>query len=285
MILIFSSLIFASCSENELNESPQTLQNHIQTKSSYIINENPFNYVGEEHNNILLDVGYEMQNTFDEMIARTSITSSYLDSVSQEGIAKSIEVITEHNNISKDSVAYYVNKELIGLSTRDIINNPNGIDLQIQSIYKESNGDMDKLMDDVCALESTLVKDYNGGKEEVKNDLITITVLKYSLIFWNDAYANSYNPWNKFFHAAYVNKELKYITSKNILDAICNGFKSAANWVAGNCSNLVSCVGEVAIFDAAGAGTLIECGPVIAGAGAAVSSVLGGIHGWRNPWW
>lgn len=208
------------------------------------------------------------------------------------------QILKSKNNISEEVADEILNNGLNGLSTRDIVNNPNSFDEEIKDLIKQSQGDLDVLYDIVNSLENSLVIQYNSGINEIEMDLKSLTVFKYSLIFWRDALENSCNPWYYFIQSAYIKHELKYIdykpslNNKSLFGDICAKIskfsRTACDWVVDKFSNIVSTVAYGAIFDAGSACVLLENGitnPYVVGGVSGAFSGLGIIYGWNNPLW
>ncbi len=284
MCLAFTSSFLTSCSEDEISEQQEAM---ITPKINSLTNpNNPFNNVGQVHNELLGLFGEAMQDGLKKFLQKTEITADDMEMLLQSSMDTLTELLSYRFNIPTNYSVSIIENSIEVYQQNRFLNDVNDITERIQKLIANCS-DLDELISKVYSMEIELCDTYSKGDTKVAEDLMAVTVLKYSLLFWKDAFQNTENPWNAYLTAAYLNGDITYIDSKGILkdlwSKIKDGTSKIAGWVKENCDKLISSAVMVGLSDYSGVKiTAFTANPVIIGIGASTCSVIGALSGWTN---
>lgn len=278
------SFSLASCSEDEVIDQQKPL---VVAKVESLINvNNPFNNVGEVHNELLQLLGETMHSELGEFVSKKGITANDMENLLQSSLYKTSELLTYRFNIPPNYSESIIDHSIEVYQQNRFLNDANDVTKRIQNLITDCS-DVDELIEKVYSVELELCDIYSKGDTKITEDLMAVTVLKYSLLFWKDAIQNINNPWNAYLTAAYVNGDISYIGSKGILKdvwgKIKDGTKKLVGWVEENCDKLISTTVMIGISDYSGVKlTAFTANPAIIGISAGICSATGALSGWIN---
>lgn len=278
MMLIFVAsltlgMLFLSCSD-ENNEDENT--NSIESlKSDGLSNDkNPFNYYGELHNSFLNRIGVAIKSELDSLSAEKEVSKTTLKQLFDKAVDYESEFVSDTigNQYSKDEVKDMSLQLISKLSERK----SDSLDERIKTAISKSDDDIDVFISNICEIEDDYVDKWNSGDSTVEYSLMAITVFKYSILYWKDAIDNSNNPYHNYFIAAYIDKSITLVDTKEswlskAFDAVCNWACDAVDWVVGNAGKLVHGIICGGICDYG----LVHVIPEVTSFGATVGSFFG----------
>lgn len=295
-MIAYVSILFSfqSCSDKELDNINIETKNPNFKNSEFIRAENPYNDIGIIHNQFLLDIGKSISFQLEYLIESKEISQSMLDNTLSITLDSCSKILSRQCNISNSESEAHFSKLIEDMNSRDLINNPTDFDIEIGEMINSANGDFTILLSSLFIKEGEFIdKIKNDGEtEELRNNLISLTVFKYSLIFWMDAIENEKNPWHNYINEAYINKNLIFIKDNNskflsgLFDAAKNFVSSAVNFISSKWPNIIGCGLGIAGADYAAVDMslgLFSLGPVGCGIGGVIvggASALGGVIGW-----
>lgn len=294
--LIAVIITLSSCQEDDpemyLGQQETKIEQLQYSDNSNIGNdENYFNTIGVLHNSILMDVGYQVKEDFRKLILKKDVTDEDLRNIAEKIIHHCYNVTDKENGIGFEKFESELCKILDTANSQNIFPISSGIDSSIFQIVENANNNIEDLFVAIDKLEQRIIDKIKQGETSMEKDLLSLTIFKYSIHFWNDVAINSSNPWNDFFKAAYIKNDLTYIgdLNKGLFLDIWNSAKRVVGRVcdfvekyAGNAIKAIvgattidyvaaKTVGSVAIFNIPTAAGLV-----------AVGSALGGIYGWTH---
>ncbi len=280
-VLVLLSAMLVSCqdNDNELEIVKKT------SDGSVILYSNPFNIIGEHHNQILMQVGINMESIFDTFLDKRTVSDSDIENLLQHSVGAIVNNITLQYAISQDS-SYSIVENAINFMRRDDFLSLKGETNEYIYNLIENNTNIDSLILAVFEYEKRLSEYYSLGDTTIVSDLISITVFKYSLLFWKDAFFNTQNPWNSFLIQTYVRKNISYLETKGLLkdiwEQVKNGIKKTTNWVSNNLDHIFTGITIGAIGDFSGASIAARNVPniYVVAISSAVCSIIGGLTGW-----
>lgn len=273
--------LFVSCTDND----DQDCAEH-QTKTSYAEQVNPFNEIGEVHNDLLQSFGLYAKKDLDAFVKNSEVGDNEMDEFLEKSLITLQSIISSQMSIANDSAAYIINESINMFNQCAILNQNDGLSKTIREQIDTANSIQD-LIASISAIEADLVAKYSIDKS-CESDLIAITVFKYSLNYWNTAFSDVANPWFNFLNATYENQTIAYVSSKGLFKDIWDKVKNAAHqvttWVSNNWEHIATGVVIAALSDYSGA----RCAafgfgnPIVIGLSAGVCSVIGGLTGWTD---
>lgn len=269
-----------SCSEDE-----QMYDNNNQVKKSLINDANPFNEIGNLHNRLLHSFGIAAQEELDAFVKNVKVGDTEMSILIDTSLSITKSVLLSEFSIPNDSIVAIINNGINMFNSKAILDEQDTLSETIRMAIKNASN-IQELISSISEIESELVSKYNLT-QSCRNDLIAITIFKYSLNYWNDAFTDTTNPWFKFVNSTYKNQEIAYISSKGLFRDIWDKIKDAAcqvsTWVCSNWQNIASGALMAGLSDYSGARiTLFTANPVIIGMTAGVSSIIGGLSGWTG---
>ena len=212
-MIAYVSILFSfqSCSDKELDNINIETKNPNFKNSEFIRAENPYNDIGIIHNQFLLDIGKSISFQLEYLIESKEISQSMLDNTLSITLDSCSKILSRQCNISNSESEAHFSKLIEDMNSRDLINNPTDFDIEIGEMINSANGDFTILLSSLFIKEGEFIDKIkkDGETEELRNNLISLTVFKYSLIFWMDAIENEKNPWHNYINEAYINKNLR----------------------------------------------------------------------------
>ncbi len=289
LCVLLSLMVVAlpSCTEN--NEMFEDIQpSKSLNQLSLIVKDNPFNAIGELHNSILLNTGDSLQSIFDNFLNKTVVNNSDIDTLLSASMDKLSNTLIATYNVKQDSVYSLIENTVSLIQTDDFLAEENTTNIRIEELI-DSATCFDSLLLSIYRYEQELSYNYNLGKQEFYQSLVSVTVLKYSLLFWHDAFFNSENPWHNFVTETFVKQNISYIDTKasfkDLWGKIKNGINKATNWVKENLDHILTGIVVGAILDFGGAGAAASQGvsdPTAIAIIAGTSSIFGGLTGFTS---
>lgn len=245
--LIAAMFFAASCTKED------SLNNQIPLK--YANEENPYEWIGIAHNDILYSIGTSLQETLMAYLQKDSLThddflfiedtfmvvarnlmEQYATEVSVDDILSGIYSDTSNTSINIDSLAYAILIE----ATSQFEDATGMIEL---TRIKEAEILHELYPDDPST--DTVKKD-PAWVEQRELTLATLSVFRNSLSFWEDAMVNDANPW----HGLLVN-ELDIPKQEPTVGALIPWFKRLVSHLFPPMAEKP--VANIAAYDAAGA--------------------------------
>ncbi len=276
-----AAMLFASCSNDEQVYDAANQQKTVTVKNL----NNPFEQIGAVHNELLNSFGVSMKDELDAFSKRKQVNDAEMAEWLDASMQTAQSLVATRLSISEDSASSIVNSGIDMLNLNTAINSNDATTIEVRKAIQNASSIQD-LISSVCAIETSLLNKYSVDKS-VEDDLIAITVLKYSLFYWEDAFTNAKNPWFNYLNATYENQSVAYLASKGPLKDLWNkvkdGLDKAAAWVSDNWSNIRRGAIVAGLSDYSGAQiTAFTGNPVVIGLGAGIASIVGGLSGWAN---
>ncbi|MDY5969192.1 MAG: hypothetical protein SPJ13_04145 [Bacteroidales bacterium] len=178
LMLVASIITLSSCQKDKVFTTEDFQKN---------ANENPFALVGKAHNDFLMDLGNEFQSVLNN--------EKQLDSVEAETL---IGDFLKYSENKLEGYALPNNESFDGFFNEAYITYCNYFeeleeDEVMESLLEEST-DMESLLTNVRNKEADIISNMKTHEDSVS--LLSLTIFENSLMFWDDAYTNSKNPWH-----------------------------------------------------------------------------------------
>lgn len=216
-------------------------------KKVYVGSENPYNYVGEQHNlyldSIAISLGnkswFEIQDLYDYNVSKSIIDKStvtideYVDELEKKQ-SLAYDYLFENSSLFDD---YGV---VVSSFMREYKN------LMLSILHSDEDVAPSEFSERINVIEKHVLESEYIEKKEYETDikvvLSSLAVAKYSYAYWYAAYSNEKHPWNKIVHYRLDNlyekqkegvkeKEKKGFLSK-VVSGVVKGVKCVAAAVA-----------------------------------------------------
>lgn len=304
-LLMCGVLTFSFTACNDANE--ETVSSLPKTKEKTFTNarlfeiynaDNPFDVIGMMHNVVCNNLGKELLATYGDKFYETDWGSEEYSS----------KFVSELNSVLRRESENYDYQDVPDQVLMDVLNsfdersyllsdafNPGSFDaeetnsffLEMKLVFDDFLSDkmnMEELFSSLTLIENNILKEgkhnlFIGTSLNAYDIALTyISIIKHSLVYWNDAYLNEKNVW----HDAYLKTVLYFTSDAGFNYKFLGGFRNALGkikdlWrkgVDGIVALAVKVVLPVALCDAAG--FLIGSKAFMFGPGAVVGCTVGG---------
>ncbi len=250
IVLVAGTALFTSCEKEEDNSNIAV----GESKSSN--GENPFDFIGEKHNEILNYMGFELKDHLNELAEKEEISDDDRDKMFNHIIEILPDVVAKNSilDISADEINSFMESYFTFLEEEEyetsVINNP---DFQIlKDILNESCEIVNPIEEAEFIRTKGFELLYSAEKWEDTCILVFLNVYEHSLLYWEDAFINPDNPWYNFLQSHnyskskekpnFINKAWAYVKK---------GWNKLTDWLYGKKENYTW--QNIAIADAGGA--------------------------------
>lgn len=233
-VLIAGTAFFASCEKDEDNSNIAV----GESKSSN--GENPFDFIGEKHNEILNYMGFELKDHLNELAEKEEISDVDREEFFNHIIEILPDVVAQNSilDISADEINSFMESYFTFLEEEEyetsVINNP---DFQIlKDILNESCEIVNPIEEAEFIRTKGFELLYSAEKWEDTCILVFLNVYEHSLLYWEDAFINPENPWYNFLQSIDNSKQISskaLPTVKEICAYIKKGVDKVGDWLHG----------------------------------------------------
>ena len=230
-VLVAGTAFFTSC-EKDVTSNLEV----GELKVSEV--ENPFDFIGEKHNEILHYMGMEMKDTLDYYAQKGVVTDEDRENVFSYILATMPDVISKNSilNTSEQEINGFMETYIDFLKEDQFeslfINNP---DFQIiKTIMNEVSSipSAKQQAEIVRAKQLEILSSANKWADTCV--VVFLNVYEHSIVYWEDALINTSSPWYKFFQSIDNSKQIssKALPSwKEACAYIKKGFDKACDWI------------------------------------------------------
>jgi hypothetical protein len=283
-VLVAGTMVFISCTKDEnKGDEVGNLKSTIN---------NPFDFIGEKHNEILHYMGLEMRDTLNYYAQKATITDA-----DRENMFNYI-LVTMPNVISSNSILDISGQEISNAMETYIdflkedqldslfINNP---DFQIIKTAINEISNISNATQQAIALEAKQLEILSSANKFADTcAVIFLNVYEHSIIYWENALNDTNSPWYNFLQSINNSKKISskaLPTYKELCVYIGNGYNKVCNWLHDKFSGYTW--RNIAEADALGAGYgAFSLGMLTGWDGAAIASgaiVTGAVSSLINP--
>lgn len=220
-ILVAGSAFFASC---EKDENPNLGVRELKSSNT----ENPFDFIGEKHNEILHYMGLEMKDTLNYYAQKPVITDTDRENMFNYILATIPNVISNNSilNISGQEIDGVIENYIDFLEEDQLdllfINNP---DFQIIKTIINEISDITDVNQQATILKAKQIEILSSANKFTDTCVVIfLNVYEHSILYWENALRDSNSPWHNFLQSINNNKQ---VSSKAIpiIGDLCAYFK------------------------------------------------------------
>jgi hypothetical protein len=282
MGVVLLSPLFFSCSDESTEVTTDNHQVTCNLEKNFINTRNPFNYLGEIHNEMLSLVSDTLRTQLDNIVESGTYSSVIRERFGSFAVDYLCSIARDRYNWRIDNMEDLVIRQISSIrldTTKEIYQ-------IIKSAVISATESEEQFFSSISESETRLINRYMDNDTSVISTLQSLAVFKHSLLFWLDAFTNTSNPWNNFLSAYYFSGTIHFYAYKGIFTNLFNAVESfvetMVDFVSDNVLGIVSGAICFAATDMelipASMGLLGPIGGAVVGVGASAIVGLGGFH-------
>lgn len=280
--VVLSSPLFFSCSDESTEVTTDNHQVTYNLEKSFINSRNPFNHLGEMHNDMLSLISDTLRPQLEDIMASGTYSSVIRERYGSFAIDYLCRIARDRYNWQIDNMEDFI----IGQISSIRLDTTKEIYQIIKNAVNSATENEEQFFNSISESETRLITRYTDNDTSVISTLQSLAVFKHSLLFWLDAFTNTSNPWNNFLSAYYFSGTIHFYAYKGIFTNLFNAVESFVETVVDFVSdNVLGIVSGAICFAAtdmelipASIGLLGPVGGVVVGVGASAIVGLGGFH-------